>query len=82
MVGMMYSNTLTSKGQVTIPKEFRDMLGLKPNQKVRFERVNDHTVQISRPMTGAEVRALIGPPAGDQPLTAKERERLKARGLL
>lgn len=28
--------TLTSKGQVTIPKEIRDELGLKPFDKIEF----------------------------------------------
>lgn len=28
--------TLTSKGQITIPKEVRDKLGLKPGALVRF----------------------------------------------
>ena len=28
--------TLTSKGQVTIPKAIRDELGLKPSDKVQF----------------------------------------------
>lgn len=31
---------LTSKGQVTIPKEIRDELGLKPGSEVEFVREN------------------------------------------
>lgn len=31
------STTVTSKGQVTIPKAVRDMLGLKPGMKVEFK---------------------------------------------
>lgn len=34
---MKHESSLTSKGQVTIPKDIRDALGLKPGQKVRFE---------------------------------------------
>jgi antitoxin PrlF len=34
--------TLTSKGQVTIPKEIRDELGLKPHDKIRFSLENGH----------------------------------------
>lgn len=30
--------TLTTKGQVTIPKPVRDFLGLKPGSKVEFTR--------------------------------------------
>ncbi len=32
---------ITSKGQITIPKEFRDTLGLLPHTHVEFERVGD-----------------------------------------
>jgi AbrB family looped-hinge helix DNA binding protein len=31
------STTVTSKGQVTIPKRVRDAAGLKPGSKVEFE---------------------------------------------
>ena len=31
-------STLTSKGQVTIPKQIRDELGLKPGSEVEFVR--------------------------------------------
>lgn len=31
------STTITSKGQVTIPKAVRDQLGLKPGMKVEFK---------------------------------------------
>lgn len=34
----MASYRLTSKGQVTIPKEFRDAIGLRPGDVVEFER--------------------------------------------
>jgi len=32
---------ITSKGQITIPKIFRDALGLLPHTDVEFERVGD-----------------------------------------
>jgi antitoxin PrlF len=34
---MQMGNTLTSKGQVTIPKRVRDALGLKPGDEVEFD---------------------------------------------
>ena len=34
--------TLTSKGQVTIPKAIRDELGLKPSDKIEFFIENGH----------------------------------------
>ena len=33
--------TITSKGQVTIPKDVRDELGLEPGMKLDFIRVGD-----------------------------------------
>ena len=33
---------ITSKGQVTIPKEIRNRLGLLPHTKVDFELAGDH----------------------------------------
>lgn len=79
---MILTSTLTEKGQTTIPKKFRDMLGLRPGEVVRFEQVDGHTISISRPLTAAEVRSKVGLPKHDQALTAKEKERLTARGLL
>ncbi len=32
------TTTVTSKGQVTIPKAVRDLLGIKPGSKVDFRR--------------------------------------------
>ena len=33
--------TVTSKGQVTIPKRVRDLLGIEPGSLVDFERAQD-----------------------------------------
>jgi AbrB family looped-hinge helix DNA binding protein len=38
------SNTVTSKGQVTIPKKIRDFLGIKPGASVDFELREDRQV--------------------------------------
>lgn len=35
------TTTVTAKGQVTIPKPFRDLLGLEPGSKVEFRRDPD-----------------------------------------
>lgn len=38
------SGTLNSKGQVTLPREIRDRLGLKAGDKLSFSLLSDGTV--------------------------------------
>jgi AbrB family looped-hinge helix DNA binding protein len=38
-----------TKGQVVIPKEIRDVLGIKPGQQVVFERRGDEVILRSAP---------------------------------
>lgn len=78
---MTHANTVTSKGQVTIPKELRDRIGLKTGDSARFELLDDRTIIIRAPLNDEQVRHLVGKPKNDQPLTTKERTRLQARGL-
>lgn len=40
--------TVTSKGQVTIPKPVRDLLGIVPGSKVNFRRGADGSVVLVR----------------------------------
>ena len=43
---MKHESNLTSKGQVTVPKDIRDALGLLPGRPVRFEMDADGTARI------------------------------------
>lgn len=43
-----YTSTMTSKGQVTIPKELRDALGLKPSDRVFFSRSDKDGLTLRR----------------------------------
>ena len=49
--------TVTSKGQVTIPKRVRDQLGLKAGSKVEFVLVKGHVVLEPVGFRGADVLA-------------------------
>lgn len=64
---------LTSKSQITIPKEIREHLGLEPGDRARFSINKSGEVVLSRPRTPQEIRAKIGPPSNDQPLTEREK---------
>lgn len=42
------ATTVTSKGQVTIPKPVRDLLGLEAGSKVEFRYADDGNIVIAR----------------------------------
>lgn len=43
-MGMAVATNVTSKGQVTIPKKVRDLLGIGPGSAVEFELADDGRV--------------------------------------
>lgn len=47
---MADATTMTTKGQVTVPREIRDRLGLKSGDKMAFTLLSDGTV-VMRPKT-------------------------------
>ena len=47
---MSDATTMTIKGQVTVPREIRDRLGLKAGDKMAFTMLSDGTV-VMRPKT-------------------------------
>ncbi|OGL30707.1 hypothetical protein A3F37_03755 [Candidatus Saccharibacteria bacterium RIFCSPHIGHO2_12_FULL_41_12] len=78
---MSYDYTITSKGQITLPKKLRDTVGLKTGSHANISLLDNRTIIIRAPLGIEEIRKKIGAPANDQPLTKKESSRLKARGL-
>jgi antitoxin PrlF len=42
------TTTVTAKGQVTIPKPVRDLLGIVPGSKIDFHRAVDGSVVLER----------------------------------
>ena len=42
------ATTVTSKGQVTIPKLLRDHLGIKPGSKVEFDLAPDGRIVVAK----------------------------------
>lgn len=70
----MASSTLTSKGQVTIPREIREVLGLKEGDRVVF-RLDDHGKVFVVPEASSPLGRLAGRLshlARKQPVTVEE----------
>lgn len=64
--------TLSSKGQITLPKEIRDMLGLDAGSMLDFQVLADHTITARAVKPDARsLRGLLKSPL-DRPLTAEE----------
>ena len=59
----------SSKGQIVIPKEIRDQLGVKPGSLVELKFVNGHIV--IRPLPQDPVAALRGSLRGGPSLASK-----------
>jgi antitoxin PrlF len=51
------ATNLTSKGQVTVPKQIRDYLGLKPGAAVTFERLDSGDIALRPARARAKPRA-------------------------
>lgn len=56
---MRYQTNMTVKGQITVPKDVRDLLGLKPGQKVGIETDPDGTVRIVKANREEEKQAWL-----------------------
>lgn len=70
----MSASTLTSKGQVTIPKEARDRLGLKVGDRLVF-RFDDQGNLLARPEAPnplGRLSGLLQHLAGNRPVTVEE----------
>jgi antitoxin PrlF len=70
----MPKTTLTSKGQVTIPKEVRQRLGLQQGDRLifRFEDGGKLTVEVSKPHPLGDLPGLLRHRAGKRPVTVDE----------
>lgn len=72
--------TMTSKGQITIPKPVRDLLQLRTGDRVDFVIENDGSVVLV-PLTHS-VKSLKGMlPKPDRVVTLDEMDRAIARGV-
>ena len=51
---------MTSKGQVTIPKNIREALGVKPGDQVEFELLSDQQVIVKPVLATAVFERYVG----------------------
>jgi AbrB family looped-hinge helix DNA binding protein len=72
--------TLTSKGQITLPKQVRDELGLQPGDKVEFEKRDGRYVLRRRNRSALEFAGILQRP-GDRTLTVEEMDQAVGAAL-
>ncbi len=65
--------TLTSKGQVTLPKEILERLGLKAGTKVDLELFPDGTVKLRPDRTALSLMGILKR-TGQRPVSLEEME--------
>jgi antitoxin PrlF len=73
--------TLTSKGQITLPKEIRDRLGLDAGSMLDFQVLPDNTITARAVKPDARrIRGLLKSPHA-KPLTVEQMDEGVARDL-
>jgi antitoxin PrlF len=73
--------TLTSKGQITLPKEIRDRLGLDAGSMLDFQVLPDNTITARAVQPDARrIRGLLKSPHAE-PLTVEQMDEGVARHL-
>ena len=75
----MIATTMTKKGQVTIPKEIRDMLGLKEHDKIAFA-LKDGEITM-KPVRGSvlDLRGSVKPKQRPEDFNRVRAETMRAR---
>ena len=76
----MATATMTSKGQMTLPKEVRDDLDLKPGDKLDIVKQGSTYVLRPRNVRAADLYGILHRP-GEQRMTAQEEEEAFASAL-
>lgn len=73
--------TLTSKGQITLPKEIRDRLGLDAGAILDFQLLEDNTITARQVLPDARrIRGLLKSPHAN-PLTAAQMDAAVSKHL-
>jgi len=75
----MVTATLTSKGQMTLPKEVRTKLGLKPGDRLQVAVTADGRVVMTPAVPLATLAGIL--PKPDRPLSVEEMNEAIAGGI-
>jgi antitoxin PrlF len=70
---MIYTVSITSKGQMTLPKPVRDELGLKTPGEVTLKVSKGGRLAIQKPVAIEDIHTLLGKPTGRAELTEREK---------
>ena len=72
-------STLTSKGQITLPKALREKLNLSSGDRVEFVLDADHSIRLLvKPASIARLKGML--PKPQQPVSVEEMERAIKEG--
>lgn len=63
---------ITSKGQITLPKEVRDRHRLKPGDAVEFVERNGETIVKPKNLRAVDLIGILGPPPSGKSLSVEE----------
>jgi len=64
--------TITSKGQITLPKEVRSRYGLKPGDMVEFVEEKGRTWLKPRNVRAVDLAGILGPPPSGKSVRVEE----------
>ncbi|OAM77157.1 AbrB/MazE/SpoVT family DNA-binding domain-containing protein [Devosia elaeis] len=76
----MATATLTSKGQMTLPKDVRDDLKLEPGDKVDIVKEGNRYVLVPRNVRAEDLYGILHRP-GDRRMTPEEEDEANAAAL-
>jgi AbrB family looped-hinge helix DNA binding protein len=78
----MLTTTVTQKGQVTIPVAIRNLLGIKPNQKVSFSVNRNNEVRIKSVITTDEAFGMFKDKIQNKFVSKEEMKKAIAEGVI
>ena len=76
----MANATVTRKGQITIPAEYRKKLGLQPGTQMKIWTLDDGTLWLKRAASFRKLAGIFHVP-GAKPVTTKDMDRAIMRSV-